>query len=170
MTQEEVAGELEVSTKTIQNWESEGEFRRTSDLHRLLDLYNTNEETRNFVVLSIYGKNDARKGSIEFNSKINNDNTLKKIIQVLSEEKDLKMYDYYPLDRIVSCLTVINNRLNSLKVSEEFLQNSSRTIWGEETALLIDKICSDYGIDAGAVHKYKISEMNFKSNSAFDAV
>lgn len=57
VTQEFVAGKLNVSVNSIQNWERNDKVQPET-LHQLLDLYKVDKSTRDSTVLSIFGRNE----------------------------------------------------------------------------------------------------------------
>lgn len=59
LTQEQVAEKMGVSTNTIQNWEGTGNIKK-DQLHQLLDLYRVDRDTRNKVVLDLFGRNETK--------------------------------------------------------------------------------------------------------------
>ena len=169
-TQEEVAARLDYSTTTIQNWERDLKFKRPEDLHRLLDLYEVADVTRNSVVLDIYGRR-SEDDVFETEKTSSGFQALKEAVEKLEGEKDVH-YSLYPLDKFCTCLNVIDGRIRCLEAvmwyMEDFcLGNVGIVISGWETALLIDTIGREYGVELGAAGVYQIQEMNEKIDTNF---
>ena len=170
-TQEEVADRLDVTTNTIQNWERDLRFKRPEDLHALLDLYGVSDVTRRCIVLDVYGRK-SEDDCVAMTEKDSECVVFKEAIGRLAGEKDVAHYVSYPLDKTCACLNVVDNRIKCLEttinyVDKYYFSKKARWIAGWETAILIDAIGREYGVEIGAVGVYQIQENNYKLDEAF---
>lgn len=170
-TQEEVADRLKVTTNTVQNWERDLRFKKPEDLHSLLDLYGVSDSMRKLIVLDVYGRKSKDDSAIVA-EKSPEFAVFKAAVDRLVEEKDVKHYVSYPLDKTCTCLNILDNRIKCLETTIDYVDRSyfskkTRWIAGWETAILIDTIGREYGVEIGAVGVYQIQENNFKVDEAF---
>ena len=172
LTQEAVASIMDVSVTTVQNWERTGCFKTAQQLHELLDLYGVSDSMRNVIVLEVYGRKSKEDNEIIAEKKSSECVVLKAAVDRLAEEKDVKHYVSYPLDKTCTCLNMIDNRIRCLETTIDYVDKSyfskkTRWIAGWETAILIDTIGREYGVEIGAVGVYQIQENNYKVDEAF---
>ena len=172
LTQEAVASIMVVSVTTVQNWERTGCFKTAQQLHELLDLYGVSDSMRNAIVLEVYGRESKEDNEIIAEKKSPECVVLKAAVDRLAEEKDVRHYVSYPLDKTCTCLNMIDNRIRCLETTIDYVDRSyfskkTRWIAGWETAILIDTIGREYGVEIGAVGVYQIQENNYKVSEAF---
>ena len=170
-TQEEVADRLEVTTNTIQNWEREFRFKRPEDLHSLLDLYGVADVTRNSIVLDVYGRKFGDNCAV-MTEKVPGCNVLQEVMDEIAGEKDVQYYFPYPLDKLCTCLDVVDNRMSCLETAISYLEGCCfgkrvGLISGWQTAFIIDSIGREYNAEAGAAEVNRIQENNEKVRDAF---
>ena len=55
LKQEEVAELMGVTPNTVSNWETLGKFKKSADLHKLLELYQASQKERAIVLQLVYG-------------------------------------------------------------------------------------------------------------------
>lgn len=170
-TQEEVADRLGFSTNTVQNWERDLRFKRPEDLHALLDLYGVTDVTRSNIVLTVYGRKAGDDCAV-IPEKAPECAALKEAMERLAGEKDVAQYVLYPLDKTCTCLSIVDNRIKCLEtaidyVDKFYFRKKARWIAGWETAILIDTVGREYGVEIGAVGVYQIQENNWKVGDAF---
>lgn len=170
LTQEGVADKLNVSTNTVQNWERTCKFRTSEDLHSLLDLYEVDDSVRNFIVIAVYGRKS--EGSEVTTKKEPECVILKEAVERLASEKDAEKYVPYPLDKTCTCLDVVENRIKGLETAVQYVEKfyiskEAKIISGWETAILIDAIGREYGVEIGAAGVYQIQENNVKASVIF---
>ena len=170
-TQEEVSDRLGVAPNTIQNWERDLKFKRPEDLHALLDLYGVSDVMRNGVVLDVYGRKGKDDTSVIM-EKPQECVVFKEAAERLEGEKDVAYYSPYPLDKICTCLEIVDGRIRCLETAIEYVKThyfskKSKIISGWETAILIDVIGREYGVEIGATKSYQIQEINMKVDAVF---
>ena len=170
-TQEEVADRLHVATNTIQNWERDFRFKKPEDLHALLDLYGVSDVMRNGIVLDVYGRKGKDDTSVIM-EKAPECNILQEVMDEIAGEKDVQYYFPYPLDKLCTCLDVVDNRMSCLETAISYLEGRCfgkrvGLISGWQTAFIIDSIGREYNAEAGAAEVYRIQENNEKVSDAF---
>lgn len=169
LTQEAVAIKLGVTPNTVQNWERLFKFKRPEDLHALLDVYGVSDATRNLVVMDVYGRKS--EGDVAMPEKNPECVVLKQAVDRLVDEKDVQ-YVPYPLDKVCTCLDVIEIRIKCLGtaiqyVETYFFSKKGVVIAGWETAITIDAVGGEYSVEIGAAEVYQIQENNSKVSAIF---
>lgn len=106
LTQEQVAEKLEVSTNTVQNWESGRNKIGNKKLHKLLDLYEVDSETRKRVVEELYGQDPVivKPKTYTFPENLFEPgfiDTVRKFeaLELNMEEMDILVYCYWTKDK-----------------------------------------------------------------------
>ena len=151
LTQEEVASIMVVSVTTVQNWERDFRFKKPEDLHSLLDLYGVSDSMRKLIVLDVYGRKSKDDSAIVA-EKSPEFAVFKAAVDRLAEEKDVKHYVSYPLDKTCTCLNILDDRIkclettieNNFKVDEAFPMGDEEgwTVYSEEFDREFD--CEEY--------------------------
>ena len=107
MTQEQVAEKLEVSTNTVQNWENGRNKIGNKKLHKLLDLYEVDSETRKRVVEELYGQDPVvvKPKTYTFPENLFDPDfidTVRKLeaLELNMEEMDILVYCYWTKDKV----------------------------------------------------------------------
>ena len=123
LTQEEVASIMVVSVTTVQNWERDFRFEMPEDLHSLLDLYVVSDSMRKLIVLDVYGRKSKDDSAIVA-EKSPEFAVFKAAVDRLVEEKDVKHYVSYPLDKTCTCLNILDNRIKCLETTIDYVDKS----------------------------------------------
>ena len=107
LTQEQVAEKLEVSTNTVQNWENGRNKIGNKKLHKLLDLYEVDSETRKRVVEELYGQDPVivKPKTYTFPENLFDPDfmdTVRKLeaLELNMEEMDILVYCYWTKDKV----------------------------------------------------------------------
>ena len=164
MTQEQVAEAMDVSVNTVSNWERNmGCFKSKDTLHKLLDLYGADSVLRTRTVLEVFGR-DGEELESDISAFVGSMD--KKPTRIAVEdiyEKDEIGFPY-PLHNVVSCLNAINSRYMALNAAiryvEGMIENDTPMLFCRETAIIIDKVASEYGINVKAEGSFGIKTVN----------
>lgn len=168
MTQEDVADKLGVTVNTVQNWERFSRFGSPEKLNELLDLYGVNGDLRKDIIFSVYGRNGSKENLRQINYDM-----LMSAVDVLNSEKDVNYYTFFPVDAIITALTVLENRIECLSVTisyleMKFLRDKELSLLGTlDTAYIIDSVGKEYGVEVGAVSYFQVQKINEKVNAIF---
>ena len=169
MKQEEVAYKLNKSVKTVQNWERTMKFQKSEDLHALLDLYDVRDDLRASIVQEVYGDKSV---NADESYGINLKNIAICDATWITVDESFNHYGlanqddygcYYPPDRIVEAVIVIDKRIECLKslityISAKFIEKKAVNVFGINTAKIMDSLANEYDIFLEIEKHYMVTE------------
>ena len=108
--------------------------------------------------------------TIEYTITTYND-ALTQAVERNAEEKDISHYLNYPLNKVSSAVRVLMAYIACLETTIDYVEsicgNCCPLIYDYGTAIIIDEICDDFGVETNAATYFQIQEMNEKANSLY---